>query len=507
MIEKRIAINTIFLYIRMILVMGVTLFTSRIVLRELGVTDYGIYNVVGGVVAMVSFLNTSLSNGYQRYFNIALGKESDEELQRVFSASLYIQVSLIAVTLLLCETIGLWFVNHKMSIPIDRLTAANYVYQSSLFIFIMVLLRVPFHAVIIAYEKMNIFAYISVIEVIAQLGCAYTLSIFPIGSDRLIIYGIIMAFISFTVMTSYVFFARRCNRQLLAIPIGEKDTLKDMLSFSGWNIFGSVAHLIRGNGINILLNVFFNPAINAANGFASQVSGGITALAHNVLTASKPQVVKHYAKGNIQSMLGLTYSVSRYVFCLLWIMSFPIILKINYIFQLWLGNETPQYTQCFTILVLCTGVIEAFASPISTLAHATGRMKAFQISVSIVIMLVLPLAYLALKLGCPPQSVYYVSFFIGILAQVTRIYVIKRIIPEFSYRSYWRLVISRCLVVVISSLVFIGTSEFLFLFKIPQLIDLFVLITFTFILVLIVGLTKDERSFIIDKISHKICQR
>lgn len=487
--------------------MGVTLFTSRIVLRELGVTDFGIYNVVGGVVAMVSFLNTSLSNGYQRYFNIALGKEDRTGLQDVFSASLYIQIALIILTLVLCETVGLWFVNHKMSIPIDRLVAANCIFQTSLFIFVMVLLRVPYSAIIIAYEKMNVFAYISVIEVFAQLGCAYALSLAPANVDRLILYGILMAFISLTIMLAYTVFAKRCDRLLKFKPEGKKKTLKDMLSFSGWNIFGSIAHLIRGNGLNILLNVFFNPAINAANGFASQVSGGITALAHNVLTASKPQVVKHYAKGNIDRMLDLTYSVSRYVFCLLWIMSFPIMLKIEFIFNLWLGDETPAYTELFTILVLCTGVIEAFASPISTLVHATGRMKAFQISVSIVIMSVLPIAYIFLKLGCPPESVFYVSFFVGIIAQLTRIYVIKRIIPEFSYSKYWNMVISRCLLLVITSVLLLLTAEHYALFMIPSFLDLVFLVILTACLVFVIGLTPEERNVISKKIKAKLCRK
>lgn len=499
MIEKRIAINTVFLYFRMILVMGVTLFTSRIVLKELGVTDYGIYNVVGGVVAMVSFLNTALSNGYQRYFNIALGKQDNAGLQTVFSVSLTIQTALALLSVLLCETVGLWFVNTKMSIPPDRLYAANWVYQSSILIFVFVLIRVPYHAIIIAYEKMNLFAYISTVEVMLQLGAVYALSIF--NADRLIIYAVLMAVIGFMVMTSYCYFALRCNRMLRSRLKVEQNSLRGMLSFSGWNVFGSIAHLLRGNGLNILLNVFFTPAINAANGFASQVSGGLTALAHNILTASRPQVIKHYAKGNIEPMLDLTYNVSRYVFCMLWLMSFPIMLKIDYIFSLWLGNETPPYTALFTVLVLCTGVIEAFAAPISTLVHATGKMRKFQIWVSVVIMSVIPIAYIFLKIGYPPESVFYISFLVGIGAQCTRLYIIKGLIPEFSYAQYWRLVLKPCCLLVLISIIIVGGSKYAFLYQLPQFVELIVLTMMTMVVVAVVGLNTDERHILLNKLN------
>lgn len=503
MMEKRIAINTVFLYFRMILVMGVTLYTSRIVLKELGVTDYGIYNVVGGVVAMVSFLNTALSNGYQRYFNIALGKQNIVELQTVFSVSLTIQVAMVTLSIILCETVGLWFVNTKMSIPPDRLYAANWVYQSSILIFVFVLIRVPYHAIIIAHEKMNLFAYLSIVEVLLQLGVVYALSIF--NGDRLIIYAILMTLIGLFVMISYIYFARKCNGGLRLELTFEPHFLKGMLSFSGWNVFGSIAHLLRGNGLNILLNVFFTPAINAANGFASQVSGGVTALAHNILTASRPQVIKHYAIGNIEAMLDLTYNVSRYVFCMLWIMSYPIMLKIDYIFKLWLGNETPPYTAIFTVLVLCTGVIEAFAAPISTLVHATGKMRKFQIWVSAVIISVIPISYIILELGYSPESVFYVSLLVGICAQLTRLYIIKGLVPEFSYRQYWKKVLKPCFSLVTVSVLVIGCLKYTVLYHLPQFVELIFLIILTSCLVFSIGLNLTERHAIINKLTilHK----
>lgn len=501
MIDKRITFNTGFLFLRMILVMGVTLFTSRLILKELGDTDYGIYNVVGGVVAMVSFLNTALSNGYQRFFNIALGKENKDELQKVFSSSLTIQFIVALLSIILCETIGLWFLNHEMSIPINRLKAANFVFQTSLIIFILILIRVPYHALIIAYEKMNVFAYISIVEVLLQLIAVYLLMLYD--GDRLILYGILMATIGFFVMCSYVFFAKKNNGKLKSRPSLAPGYLRKLLSFSGWNIFGAIAHLLRGNGLNVLLNIFFTPAVNTANGFASQVSGGVTALAHNVLTASRPQVIKHYAKGNINEMLYLTYAVSRYIFCLLWIMCLPIMLKIDYIFEIWLGNDVPEYATLFTVLVLCTSLIEAFAAPISTLIHATGVMRNFQLCVSLTIMMVIPIAYIFLKCGYPPETVFYVSLGVGIMAQSVRVIIVKKQIEDFSYLDYWNKTISKCILLILYSISILGLLQWYWLKELPNLVDLLAVGVINTIVVLIIGLNKEEREFLIKKIKGR----
>lgn len=491
MIEKRIAINSVYLFLRMILVMGVTLYTSRVVLAELGVVDYGIYNVVAGVVSMVSFLNTALANGYQRFFNIALGNQSHEDLQKCFSTSLLIQVCVILITLFLCESIGLWFLNHEMTIPSNRMFATNWVFQTSIIIFCFALIRVPFHAVIISFEKMSVFAYLSVVEVLLQLGLVYTLS-FQKG-DRLIAYGNLMTLLAFCVMLAYIFFAWKTHPKLKIIVKSQSATLKKMLSFSGWNIFGSIAHVFRSNGLNVLLNMFFSPIINAANGFASQVSSAVTALSQNVMIASRPQVIKSYAQGDYSKMLEITYTMSRYVFCLLWLMSFPLILNIKYVYSLWLGSETPEYTELFTILVLINNLAEAFSSSLAALVHASGNMRKFQILVSLTLISVIPISYLILKCGYPPQAVFYVNIIISICAQLVRLILIRKITPSFSIKEFSKSVISRCILLVLVSILFIYPLTKYLLVNIHSLLSLIVTIIVTAIIIFIIGLNSEER--------------
>lgn len=496
--NKRIAKNTIFLYIRMVMVMATTFYTSRILLKELGVIDYGIYNVVGGIVGMISFLNTSLSNGYQRFYNFSIGKRDNADLQKVFSSSLLIQVALIVVSVIICETLGLWFLENKMTIPEDRMYAAECVFQTSLIIFITVLIRVPYYGLIIAYEKMKVFSYISIIEVCLQLGMVYMLSIFQ--TKRLIVYGCLMAAISIFVMFTYIYFARKCNKNLYSKPNYHKQILRQMLGFSGWNILGSLAHLFRTNGLNILLNMFFNPAVNAANSFANQVNSGVNALANNVQTASNPQIIKRYAQNQRNLMLDLSFNVQRYIFYLLWLISFPIMLKIDYVFHIWLGEDVPRYSQIFTKLTLCASLIDAFAAPMSTLIYATGEMKRYQLYVSIINILFIPLSYIGLKIGLSPAYVFYAAIAISIIAQSCRIWVVKIQIPEFSLHLFFTRVCMPICILVIFSLLIVGALQRYVLGSTPEFMNLTMLFILTAIIIMVVGLNKKEKAFLFQKI-------
>lgn len=513
MIDKKIIVNTVFLYFRMLLIMAVTLYTSRIILDKLGALNYGIYNVVGGIVFMVSFLNSALSNGFQRYYSIEIGRHDNKELQKVFSVSLLIQLFLIVVTLLVTETVGLWFVNTQLMIPPDRMFAANWVYQTSIIIFIFLLIRVPFHALIISYERMNIFAYISIVEVITQLLMVYALILIP--CDRLIVYGILMAAIAFGVMLTYIFFAHRCNRVLQFRMMMIKDKLKSLLSFSGWNTFGSLSGVIRMNGINILLNMFFTPIVNAANGFANQVSGGVNALAGNILLASQPQVIKNYAAGRIDIMLNISYSIIRYSFCLLWVMSLPLILQMEFVYHIWLGTETPEYTVIFTQLVLIIALIDSSASPLATMVYACGKMRNYQIIVSCIIMTIIPISYLVLKLWGSPIYVFFASMFVSICAQIARITIINGLYPEFLIHDFIKQAIVPCLKMIVISAGLIFILYFL-IHQITQ-IDfnsntanwcmLIINILITALISYLVGLNKEERNSINHKISNLLCHR
>lgn len=494
--NKRVAKNTLFLYIRMFVIMGVTLYTSRVILNALGVDDYGIWNVVGGVVSMVSFLSTSIANGFQRFFNIALGKNDPERLRSYFNTAILIELILIAVALILLETIGLWFVNTKMTIPADRLIAANWVYQCSIIVFFITLIQAPFNAIIIAYERMDTFAYISIVEAVGKLAIALLIKV--ILFDKLIMYSIFQALFAFMIFCGFVYFAKRCNDTLKFQRGYNKSELFEMLGFSGWNLFGSLAHMLKGNGLNIVLNLFFTPAVNAARGVAYQVSNAINSFASSILTASRPQVIKYYAQENYSAMNDLTFKISRYSFCLLWFFSLPIICNIDFIITLWLGKATPELAPLFCVIVIATTLVESFAAPIATLVHASGKMKTFQISVSSVILLVVPVAYYVLKYGAPPQAALYVSLIIVTIAHAIRLILVRKIVP-FSILEYLKKVIIPCAIIVLTSSL-IPLVIVMFDVKVNEIVSLIISLCCVSFAILFVGLTKNERILIKDKI-------
>lgn len=501
--NKRVAKNTLFLYLRMFLILIVTLYTSRVVLKVLGVEDYGISNVVGGVISMVSFISTSVANGFQRFFNIALGEGDEDKLRKYFSASMSVELILSIICLVIAETVGLWFVNTQLTIPAERMVAANWVYQCAIITFILALFKAPYNAIVVAYEKMDIYAYVSIFEAVGKLLVAFAIQI--VLFDKLIAYSLLHLALSFIVWYAFVFFARKCNKSLSSKPYFEKTIVLDMLSFSGWNLFGTMAHTLKGNGLNIVLNMFFTPAVNAARGVAYQVSASIMQFSRSFLTASRPQVVKYYAQKDYSAMTTLTNSISRYSFLLLWILSMPLIGNMDFIMKLWLGEGMPELAPKFCTIVLFTSLIETFSAPIATLVHASGKMKTFQIVVSSVIMLVIPLAYIVLKLGGSPESALYVSLFVVILAQIVRLILIRKIVP-FSIKSYLKDNIMPCALVVGVSMVASFLLSLVFYRERSSVLFSFIDIVVSFIVLMVIvffiGLNNQERQFVLNKITN-----
>lgn len=442
--NRRIVKNTFFLYLRMLLVMIVTLYTSRVVLKVLGVEDYGIYNVVGGVVSMLSFLSTAISNGYQRFFNIALGNNDEIQLQELYSTSFSIQIIFSIICIILGETIGLWFLNNCMVIPENRIVAANWVYQCSIFMFIITLFRTPYNAIIISYEKMNVFAYISILEVIGKLLIVFALVM--IKYDKLIMYSVLHIVFSVIIYVLYAYSAKKCNKKLFFSINFNSNYIKSILSFSGWNLFGSLAHMLKGNGLNILLNIFFNPTVNAARAIAYQMSSAITSFSSNIMTASRPQIIKYYAIRDYNEMNKLSYRITKYSFFLLWCLSLPLIIKMDFVIDLWLGNNKPELASSFCKIVILTTLIESFGAPISTLVHASGNMKKFQLIISMIVMSILPISYITLRLGGNPQSAMYVSLFVNIIAHIVRIIIVGSIV-KFDTIEYIKQGIVPCILV------------------------------------------------------------
>lgn len=405
--NKRVAKNTLFLYFRMILIMLVTLYTSRVVLAQLGIKDYGIYNVVGGVVTMFAFLNNCMTTSTQRFLTFELGKGNTQRLKDVFAASLNIHIAIAFTIVVLAESIGLWFVNYKLVIPADRLVAANWVFQFAILSFCVNIIQVPYNAVIIAHEKMNVYAYISIVEVMLKLGIVYLLSVSPF--DKLIAYAVLIFAVQLLIRAIYQIYCRKNYEESKFRIFWDKSLYQQMSGFAGWNLFGSLAWMLRDQGLNIVLNLFFGPVINAARGVATQVSGAVMNFISNFQVALNPQITKNYANGNIQEMEKLTYLGIKFSYIILFFLAFPLSLNINYVLRLWLV-EVPDYTALFIILIMIDSMVgNLFGVPLMTSLSATGKIRNYQIVVSFIILLIVPVGYIALRLGCDAPSVFYIT--------------------------------------------------------------------------------------------------
>lgn len=423
--NKRIAKNTLFLYFRTIFVLVISLFTIRIVLQTLGVSDYGIYNVVGGVVVMLSFLSNSMASASQRFFAYELGKKNIEGVKNIFRSLILIYILASIVFVLIGETIGLWFVNYKMNIPLDRISAANWVYQFSLFTFITNIFRIPYNALIIASEKMKIFAYTSILEVILKLVAVYVLVLFSF--DKLKLYAVLIFLISLLVMLVIKYYCTKEFKSARFSVLWDSRLLKDLLSFSGWNLFGNLAVVLKDQGNNILLNIFFGTVVNASRGISFQVSSAINQFVNSFTLAANPQIIKYYAANDYNKLFDLIFRSSRIAFFLLFIISMPILLETHFILFIWL-KEIPKYVIVFTQLVIINSLIDAHVSPLVTSALATGKIKYYQIVVGGIFLLNLPLSYLFLHLGFSSYIPFVISIVLSVINVFIRLLFLKKMI-------------------------------------------------------------------------------
>lgn len=502
--NKRIAKNTLFLYFRMILIMVVSLYTSRVILAELGITDYGIYNVVGGVVTMFSFLNSCMTTSTQRFLNIELGKGDNQRLNEVFVASLNIHIFIAVVVVLLAETIGLWFVNDKLVISYDRIFAANFVYQFSVLTFCLNIVQVPYNAVLIAHEKMNIYAYISIFEALLKLTVAYTIAIVP--CDKLIAYSVFVFVVQLIIRAIYQIICRRFYEETIYRFFWNKDLYLRMSGFAGWNLFGSIAWLLRNQGLNILLNLFFGPTINAARGIASQVSGTVMGFISNFQVALNPQITKDYAVGNINSMERLAYIGTKFSFFLLFVIAFPLCLNINYILNFWLV-EVPVYSDLFIILIMVDSLVGVvFGVPFMTSLSATGNIKKYQIVVSSLVLCILPVGYLALKLGYDAPSVFYISIAFTLVSGFVRfIFCIKQL--NFSLIKMMYTVILPIILVLCLSLplpIYLKCNYYHKVAFLDFIISSSTSVLLTLVIIWFVGLKDTERGVIVSFVKKRI---
>lgn len=447
--NKQIAKNTLALYFRMLFSMLVSLYTSRVVLNTLGVEDYGISNVVSGIVVMLSFLNSAMSSSTQRFLTFELAKKDENKLNQIFCTSVNIHLLVALITFLLSETIGLWFLNTQMVIPTERLDAAHWVYQFSIFSTMITMISVPYNASIIAHEKMNIFAYISILEIVLKLLIVYALVVFDYDKLKL------LAVLNFGVVVFIRFiYGQYCGRQFKECHyrlVYEKSLFKEMSHFAGWSLFGNMAFVAFTQGLNILLNLFFGPVVNAARGISVQVQTAVQGFVTNFQMALNPQITKNYATGNLEQMHTLIFASSRYSFFLLYFLSLPILFETDTILTFWL-KIFPEHTIGFIRLTLCIMMIDALANPLITAAGATGKIKIYQAVVGGILLLIVPFSYLALKLGGKPEIIYIVHFMMIVIAQIARLMMIRPLI-DLSLLRYTREVVMKILLVVTVSFI------------------------------------------------------
>lgn len=500
--QKVIAKNTIVLYVRMIVVMAVSLYTSRVVLDKLGVDDYGIYNIVGSIVVAFVFVRNSLASATQRFLSYSKGSQN-EKTSDVFSTSVNIHLMILVIVVLLLETVGLWFLENVIKIPDDRRDAAFIVYQLSVITFCINLIRIPYNALIISNEKMSIYAYVSILDVALQLVIVYLLSIND-SVDKLVFYGTLMmlvtAIISFIYfLYCYIYIKEDCNYRF----IWEKKQIKEQFAFSFWNLFGGVSSIATTEAPNYFMNFYFGVKVNAAMGIAKQVSNAVYGFTSNFQTAFNPQIVKAYASGEKDYLFNLIFRTSKLSFLLIYIITVPLVICSKDVLDIWL-TIVPQYTQVFCVLILVSQLLAAISSPFWMAAHAIGNIRNYQLIISSFAYFMIPASWVVLMLGYEPYWILFFNIIINLAVLIYRVQYLKVKI-DFPAKRYYTSVVLRFLVLI----PFLTIPELLLL---PLFFDgliKIIIVSVVSVLIIVpvsyvVGFEKAERSVVREMIASRI---
>lgn len=471
--NKRIAKNAIFLHIRMAIVMIVNLYTTRVILHNLGVEDYGIYNVVYGFVTMFTVFNVTLTAGINRYYNYEIGRSGKEGVKKVYNVAIRIQALLVLAVFFIVETLGLWYINGYMVMQPERIVAANWVFQFSVLSMIFLIIQNPFSSATMAFEKMGFFAIVSIVDVFLKLAIAICICYSPI--DNLIFYGALMGCISVLDFLAYFFFCKSKFPECISIERNyDKSLFRDMLKFSGWMSLDPIAYSINGQGVNMLINSFFGTVVNTAFGIANQVGQAIDTFCMNLSTAFRPQMVQSYSAGDINRSLKLFVSMTKISFLLFLLICIPFMLNIEYIYDLWLGDTYPKIAISISLVFIMVKVIGCLNHPISYIIMAKGNLKRYMIVTSVITSSIIILAYLLLRCGLPVLSVFIAMFVIAIINQMASIYVLSKEIPEIPQSTYYKRIIYPCLLLALIVSIIVYASHILLENNIIKLISDFV---------------------------------
>lgn len=496
--KKRIAKNTFMLYIRMLFLMIVNLYTSRVILQALGVEDYGVYNAIAGFIAMFSMVSSAIAGAISRFITFVLGQGDRDKLKKVFSTAIIIQLTLAAIVVVLVEIVGVWFLNTHMTIPDGREVAANWVLQFALVTFVLNLWSTPYNAALIAHEKMAAFAYIGIFEGVANLIIAFMVMCSPF--DRLIVYGALICLIALITRMIYNGYCKKHFDECIFNWTFDYKLFREMFSFAGWNFIGSISGLLRDQGINILFNVFCGPIINAARGLAIQVQTAVFKFSSNFYVAVQPQITKSYASDNVDESHDLVLRSSRFAFLLLTALIVPLITETDFILQLWL-KEVPAHTTAFVQIILLCTLIDSLSTPLIYLMLATGNIKRYQIVVGLFNFINFPVAWIILYCGGSPELAQLSIIFFSLGALILRISMLRPL-THFPVRDFMVSTVSRCLFIVticfivsltISQKMDNGLSRFILNFSVTELT--------LGILLLTIGLNTGEKKFIFEKVN------
>lgn len=488
------------LYLRSIVIMLIGLYTTRVILQTLGVTDVGIYNVVGGIVALFGFLSSSLSNSVSRYICISIGLGNQELLNKTFANIKFIYLCLVIVIFILGETVGLWYLYNYINLPQERFEAAFWVYQCSILSTIIGLICVPYNSAIIAHERMTTFAFVSIFDATYKLVIIYLLKVIPF--DSLKVYAILILLLGIIERIIYTIYCRKRFEETKVSPKMERPQMKEMLSFTSWVIGGNIAWIANTHGVNLMLNFFFGPVVNAARAIAVQVQGVVSQFVTNFQTAVNPQITKTYARGNLDRMHNLIVWNSKFSFFLLLVLCLPIIFERDYILELWLF-KVPDYTSLFLLLVLVSALLKTFSNPIWTAVLATGNIKKYQLYDNILQFLVLPSSFFFLKVFIfSPYIVYVMIIFYDIILVPTRLWIVLPLI-QFPMKDYLKRVLLPISLVTVCSV----SMSFLAYVFLPQsaigrITKIITIVMITLVFIWLCGLQTNEKNLIIEKIQH-----
>lgn len=415
--------NTGILYVRMFVTMLITLYSSRIILKNLGASDYGIYNVVAGVVSMMGFINIVMCSTTNRYISIELGKGSLSNISKVFSASFFIHLGISILTLVLGETLGLYYIYFHLNVPVDKISDAVFVFQVSLFTTVLSILSVPYQAILTAYERFSFVALVNILTSVLTLLIAFLLD--QDFFSKLKLYSFLISFVFSVTSLMYYFYVKKQYPNISLIWVKDTVLYKEMAKFSAWIMFGAGASVGKVQVCALFINSFFGSVMNASFAIATQVNNQIVQFSQNINRATIPQITKNYASGDLQRMTDIVCYSSKYSFFMLYILGVPVLLNIDYILSIWLGSPPPS-TALLCRLMIITALIESMTSGIPAAVHASGKIKKFQLSISIVLLLVLPVIYILFKMGYPLSSLNYAYIIVSIINVFIGLYLLKK---------------------------------------------------------------------------------